>query len=187
MGKKWKQWHILDSVLKRRDITLPTKVHIVKPMVLGVIVQLLSHCPTLWDPWTAARQAPLSFTLAQTHVHWVGDAIPRSHPLSSPFLSCPQSYPESGVIPMSWLFPSGSQSTGASASAPVLPLNIRAWFSLGLIGLISLLSKGFSRIFTSSTVWEHNLRALLSFIYNPTLTPIPDYWENHSFDSMNLC
>ena len=57
---------------------------------------------------------------AQTHVHWVGDAIQPSHPLSSPF-------PASGSFPMSYLFTSGSQSIGASASASVLLMNIQGW------------------------------------------------------------
>ena len=52
------------------------------------------------------------------------------------FSSCPQSFPASGSFPMSWLFASGGQSIGASAS--VLPMNIQGWFPLGLIGLISL-------------------------------------------------
>ena len=76
---------------------------------------------------------------AQTHVHWVSDAIQPSCPLMSPFSSCPQSFPASGSFPMSWLFTSDGQSIGASAS--VLPLNIQSWFPLGLIGLICLQSR----------------------------------------------
>ena len=52
---------------------------------------------------------------------------------------------------MSWLFTSADQHIGASATATVLPMNIQGWFSLGLTGLISLLSKGLSRIFSSTT------------------------------------
>ena len=83
---------------------------------------------------------------AQTHVHWVGDAIQPSHPLSSPS-SLPQSFAESGSFPMSLLFTSGGQSLVASALASVLPINIQGWFPLGLTGLISLLSRGLSRVF----------------------------------------
>ena len=72
-----------------------------------------------------------------------------------PFSSCLQSSPESGSFPMSWLFASGGQSIGASASASVLPMNIQVWFPLGLTSFISLLSKGLSRVFTSTTVWKH--------------------------------
>ena len=71
----------------------------------------------------------------QTHVHWVSDAIQPSHPLPSP--SSPAfKLPASGSFLMSWLFVSGDQSIGASASASVLLMNIQDWFPLGLTGLI---------------------------------------------------
>ena len=75
--------------------------------------------------------------------------------LSSPvaFSFCLQSFPASGCFPMSWRFASGGQSTGVSAS--VLPMNIQDWFSLGLTGLISLLSRRLSRVFSSPTVQKH--------------------------------
>ena len=63
---------------------------------------------------------------AQTHIHWVSAAIQPSHPLSTPFSSSTQSFLESGSFPMSWLFSSGGQSIGASASASALPMNIPA-------------------------------------------------------------
>ena len=68
------------------------------------------------------------------------------------FSSCPQSFPAPGSFPMSRLFISGGQSIGASASASVLPMNIQGWFPLGLIGLVSLLSKGLSRGFSGTTI-----------------------------------
>ena len=67
--------------------------------------------------------------------------------------SCHQSFPASGSFPVSWLFASGSQSNGASAS--VLTMNIQGWFPSGLTGMISLLSKGLSRVFSITTVWKH--------------------------------
>ena len=70
-----------------------------------------------------------------------------------PFSSCHQSFPASGSFPMGWLFASGSQNIGASAS--VLPMNIQDWFPLGLSGLISLQSKGLTRVFSSTTVGKH--------------------------------
>ena len=77
------------------------------------------------------------------------------HPTTSssvvPFSSCLQSFPASGSFPMSQLFASGGQSIGASASALVLPVNIKDWFPLGLTALISLLSKGLSRVFFRTT------------------------------------
>ena len=88
------------------------------------------------------------------------DSCPLSqwcHPTISfsvvPLSSYLQSFPASGSFPMSQFFASGSQSIGASAS--VLPVNIQGWFPLGLTGLISLLSKGLSRVFSNTTVQKH--------------------------------
>ena len=64
-----------------------------------------------------------------------------------------QSFPESGSFPMSQLFASGGQTIGASVS--VLPMNIQGWFPLGLTSLIFLLSKGLSRVFSSTIVQNH--------------------------------
>ena len=73
----------------------------------------------------------------------------------SPFFSCLKSFPVTGSFPIRWLFTSGDQSIGASASASVLPMNIQGWFPLVLTGLISLLSKGLSRVFSSMTIGKH--------------------------------
>ena len=73
----------------------------------------------------------------------------------TPFSSCPQSFPASGSFPMSWLFASGGQIIGVSASASVLPMSTQGWFPLGLTGLISLQSKGLSSVFSSTTIWKH--------------------------------
>ena len=70
---------------------------------------------------------------AQTHVHWVSDAIQPSHLLLPPFLPVLSLSQFLGYFPMSWLFTSGGHSIGASASAAVLPMNIQGWFPLGLI------------------------------------------------------
>ena len=81
------------------------------------------------------------------------------HPTTStsivPFSSCLQSLPASGSFPVSWLFSSGGQSIGVSASASVLPMNIQGWFPLGLTGWISLQSKRLSRVFSNTTVQRH--------------------------------
>jgi len=71
----------------------------------------------------------------------------------APFPSHCQSFPASGSFPMSWLFASSGQSIGASAS--VLPMNIQGWFPLGLTDLISLRSKGLSRVFSSTTIQKY--------------------------------
>ena len=75
--------------------------------------------------------------------------------LCHPPFFCPQSFPASGLLPMSWLFASGGQSIGVSASASVLPVTIQGWFPLGLTGLVSLQSKGLSGVFSSTTVRKH--------------------------------
>ena len=93
---------------------------------------------------------------AQTHAHWISDAISS---FVIPFSSCSQSSPESGSFPLKrflhQLFVSGDQSIGASASASFLTMNIQSWIPLGLTGLIFLVSKGLSRVFTNTTVWKH--------------------------------
>ena len=80
----------------------------------------------------------------------------RCHPTISssvvPFFCLLQSFPASGSFLMSQFFASGGQSIRVSASTSVLPMNIQDCFSLGLIGFISLLSKGLSRVFSSTTV-----------------------------------
>ena len=83
--------------------------------------------------------------LVQTHVHRISDAI-------QPFSSLLQSFPASGSFPVSQFFTSGGQSIRVSVLASVLPMNIQGWFPLGMTGLISLQSKGLSKVFSSTTV-----------------------------------
>ena len=77
------------------------------------------------------------------------------------FCFCPQSFPASGTFPLSELFTSDDQNTGVSAVASVLPMTIQGWFLLRLTGLISLLSKGLSEVFSSTTVRRHQLFCIL--------------------------
>ena len=71
------------------------------------------------------------------------------------FFSCLQTFPAPGSFPMSQFFALGGQSIRVSASASDLPMNIQAWFPLGLTGWISLRSKGLSRVFSNTTVQKH--------------------------------
>ena len=91
---------------------------------------------------------PNSSALSQ----WCHPAISSS---VAPLSSCPQSLLASGSFPMSQLFAWGGQSTGVSASASVLPMNTQDWSPLGWTGWISLQSKGFSRVFSSTIVQKH--------------------------------
>ena len=92
--------------------------------------------------------------LAETHVHRVDDAIQPSHPLSSPSPALNLSQHQ-GLFQLVSSLPSGGQSIGVSASASVLPVNIQDSFPLGLTGLISLQSKGLSRVFYNTRVQKY--------------------------------
>ena len=91
---------------------------------------------------------------AQTHVHLVSDATQPSHPVV-PFSSRLQYFPASGSFQMSHFFALGSQSIRVSVSPSVLPVNIQDLFPLEWTGLISLLSKGLSRVFSNTIVLKH--------------------------------
>ena len=95
-----------------------------------------------------------------------------------PFSSCPQSFPASGSFPMSQLFTSGGQSIGASASVSVLPMNIQDWCPLGLIDLTSLLSKGLSRVFSSTIICLWQIQVLLFLVFSGILRGIFSLWLN---------
>ena len=86
--------------------------------------------------------------------------------LCCPLSFCLPSSPASGSFPMSQFFTLGGQCIGASASASVLPVNIQGWFPLVLTGLISLMSKGLSRVFSSTTQWK-NIALLKSSLGTP--------------------
>ena len=120
-------------------------------------------CLTLCDPvdYSILSSPVFHYLLefARIHVHWVSDVI------ETPHLST--SFPASGSFLMSQLFPSGGQSIGVSSSASVLPMNIQGWFPLRLTGLISLQSKGLSRVFSNTTV--QNTRHLFSIILGAIL------------------
>ena len=119
-------------------------------------------CPTLCDPTDCST--PGFPVCSSPSLGVCSNSCPLSwwcHPTISssvvPFSSCPQSFPVLGSFLMSHLCASGGQSTrtSASVSASVLPVNFQDWFPLGLTGLISLLSKGLSSIFSNTTVQKH--------------------------------
>ena len=141
---------------------------------------------TLWLPSTAAHQASLLHGLlefAQTHVHWIGDVIQPSHPLSiptSPALSLSQ---HQGLF--QWV-----RSSYQVAKVLKLQLqhqsNIQSLFPLRLSGLISLLSKGHTRIFSSTTIWKLQFIDTQLFLWSNSYIHT---WlsESHSFESVDLC
>ena len=118
-----------------------------------IILLFVQSCLNLCDPmdWSALDSSVLHYLpkFSQTCPlsKWCYPTISSSVAL---FSSCPPSFPASGSFPMSLLFAWGCQSIGVL----VLAMNIRCWLPLGLTGLISLLSKGLTRVFSSSTIWK---------------------------------
>ena len=119
-----------------------------------IAVQSLSRVQLFVTLWTVARQASLSLNISQSLLKLMSieSVMLSNHLILCRPYSCLQSYAASGSFPMSRLVTSGGQSVGVSASGSVLPMNIQCWFPLGLTALISLLSKGLLRVFSSTTV-----------------------------------
>ena len=128
-------------------------------------------CPSL-----SPGVCPSSCSLHQ----WCHPAISSSETL---FSFCPWCLPASGTFPMSRLFASDDQNTGASASASVLPVNIQCWFPLRLTGLISLLARGLSGVFQhhslkASILWHSEQwypypKSLSNSLPSKSLNPLP--------------
>ena len=152
-----------------------------KELALLIVVQSPSHVQLSVTPWTATCQTSLSFTVSWSLPRFItNESVMLSNRLvlCCPFSFCLQSFPASGSFLISQLFASGGQSIVASAIASVLPINIQGWFPLGLTCLIALLSKGLSRVFSSTTIQKHQFFGLaffmvqLSHLYMTTGKPI---------------
>ena len=125
---------------------------------LDCCCSVAQSCLTLCNPidWSTPGFPVLHYLpgFAQTHVQLSQWCHPTISSSVAPFSSYRQSFPASGSFPVNQLFISGGQSVRASAS--VLPMSIQGWFPLGLTGLVSFLSKGLSRVFSSTTVQKHH-------------------------------
>ena len=128
-------------------------------------------------PWPSARRfSTIPWSLLK--LMSIEPAMLSNHlVLCWPFSFCLQSFPASGSFPTSQLFTPGGQSIGASASASILPMNIQGWFPLGWTGLISLLSKGLSTIFSSTTVRRHQI---VGVQHRRCFTVKSSLWSNSS-------
>ena len=134
-------------------------------------------CPALCDPMDCSTSG-----FPVHHQHWslfklmsIMSVMPPKHLiLCHPLFLLLSVFPSIRSFPTSQFFTSGGQSIGASAS--ILPMNIQGWSPSGLIGFISLLSKGLSRVF-SSPQFESISSLALSLLYDSTVTSIHDYWE----------
>ena len=144
------------------------KAHTVK-VVDQPLIKVQFSCSVMSDsatPWTAAHQAFLSTGACSNSCpssHWCHRTNSSS---VVPFSSCPQSSLALGSFGRSPFFTSGGQSIGVSASASVLPVNIQDWFPLGLTGLISLQSKGLSRVFSNTTDEKHQFFGAQLFLWS---------------------
>ena len=130
-------------------------------------------CP-LVSPWVCSNSCPLT--------RWCHPTISS---FVAPFSSCPQSFPASRSFPMCQLIVSGGQLLELHPTASVVPMNIWGWFTLGLTGLIPLLSKGLLRVFSNTSVQKHQF-----FSAQPSLRSfisIHDYWKNYSLDFVDFC
>ena len=146
-----------------------------------IVVQSLSCVRLFATPWIAAHQASLSFTISWSLLKLMS-MMPSNHLiLCHPLLLLPSILLGIRVFFNKLVLHIRAQSIGSSASSSVLPMNIQDWFPLGLAGLISLQSKGLSRVFSNTTVGKHQLFRAQHFC-GQNLTSVHDYWKNHSFD-----
>ena len=147
---------------------------VVRCSVAKLCLTLQSHelqhtrlsCPLL-SPRVCSNSCPSSW--------WWHPTISSS---IAPFSSCPQPFPGSESFPVSQLFTSGGQSTGALALASVLPMNIQGWFPLGLTGWSPCCPRDFQE-FSPAPQFGSTSSLVLSLLYGPTLTSIHDYYKNH--------
>ena len=159
--KHWiAQWWIAcykDSI-KRKSSEQRIIQHHLSIKYTFVVVHSPSRVRLFATPWTAARQAPLSFTVSRSlrKLMSIEPVMLSNHLiLCCPFSSCSQSFPASGSLPMSQLFSWGGQSIAVSALASVLPMNTQDQSPLEWTGWISLQSKGLSKIFSNTAVRKH--------------------------------
>ena len=140
-------------------------------------------------PWTTARQASLSFTIFWSLLKLMSIELmmPSNHLiLCHPLLLLPSIFPSIRVF-SNGLFTWGSQSIRASASSSVFPMNIQDWFLLGLASLISVQSKGLSRVFSNTTVQKHQFFSTQPSLWSNSHIHIWLLEKKYSFDHTDLC
>ena len=138
-------------------------------------------------PWTAACQASLSTTKSWSLLKLMSIELvkPSKHLiLCCPLLLLPSIFPSIRVFSNESVLHIGWPKYWSFSTSPSNEYS--GLISLGLRGCISLLSKGFSRVFSNTTVQNIN-SSVLSLLRSPALPSIHDYWKNHSFDYMSLC
>ena len=147
-------------------------------------LQSLSHIQLFETPPTVAYQAPLSSTISRSllKLKSIKSMMPSNHLiLCLLLLLLPLIFPSIRIFSNESILCIRWPSIRASASVSVLSMYIQGWFSLVWTSLISLQSKGLSRVFSNSTVQKQQFLGL-QFPYGPALTPIHNCWKNNSFD-----
>ena len=157
-------------------------------LYLVAVVQLLSCVQLLVTPWVVARQAPPSPAISWSLLKFMSieSVILSNHLiLCCPLLLVLTVFPSTRVLsselalcirwPKDWSF----------SFSIKLPMNIQGLFPLRLAGMISLQSKGLSRVYSSITIWSHQFFGAQLPLWSNS--HIHNYWKKHSFDCMDLC
>ena len=169
------------------SIHLPSLFFFVISLAI-IIIQLLSHVWLFVTPWTEARQASLSITISWSLLRLmvIESMMPSNHLiLCCPLFLLPSIFPSIRVFSSELTLHIRWLKYWNFSFASVLLTNIQDWFPLGLTGLISLLSKGLSRVFYNTTVQKHQF-----FIVQPLWSNShihTSLLENDSFDYMDFC
>ena len=148
----------MECFLPIKHITYIFHCHWIMIAISFCCCSVASHVRLFATPWSAARQAPLPSTISWSLFKFISieSVMPSNHLiLCHPLLLLPSTFPSIRVFANELAFHIRCQSTAASASASVLPMNIQGWFPLGLTGFVSLQSKGVSRVFSNMTVQKN--------------------------------
>ena len=181
-------WGISSIFISKTTIAILTSGIICLISKMLVVVLSPGHVQLFVTPWIATQQASLSLIISQSLIKFMSI---ESVMLSDHLILCHPLPPLPSISPSIRDFSSESalldgQSIGASASVSVLLMNSQCWFPLGLTGLISLQSKGLSRVFSNTTFFKSINTLAFSLLYGPTFTSIHDYWKSRSFDYTDL-
>ena len=146
--------------------------------------------PTLCDPMDySAPGFPVLHHLpefTQTHVHWVGNAIQPSHPLSSPSPPAFNLSQHQGCF--QWVSSSNQVTRGLEFGFSISPSNEDSSLISFRIDWFDLLARpGDSQESSPAPQFESINYPAISLLYGPTLTSLYDYWRKHSFDYKDFC
>ena len=165
-------------------ITSPGKTYLIDMISSVQFSSVAQLCLTLWNPMDCMPGLPVHHQLpefTQTHVHWVGDAIQPSHPLSSPSLPHFNFSQEQDLF--KWV--SSSHKVAKVLELQVQHQSLKWIFRTDFLQdwlVWSPCSLRDSRESFPIPQFKSINSLVLSFLYGPTLTSIHDYWKNHSFD-----